>query len=365
MLVYDQHKSPHHSRNTFCLSYLTIASSAPCWLDMSPYPKIDCHSHYLPPGYREALAEHGHKQPDGIPAIPPWSEEGHLEMMQTINVTKSMLSVSSPGTYLKPGDEALSRELTRYVNDYGGSLKKRKPDNFGFFASMPLADIEGSLEEIPYALDHLNADGFVVMTNFQGSYLGHKDFDPIFDELNRRKAIVFMHPTTPCLPHGGPAATPLPEYPRPMFEFLFDTARAVINLFMSGTVSRCPNVTFLVPHVGGAFPPLINRFANVGLALSLPGMDPKVTPTWIKERLNQQFYFDTAGWTFPEQIKGLLEYVTVDRMLYGSDFPFTPLRVVTPLSQEHDQYLPEVFPNPEDREKLCSKNALKLFSRET
>lgn len=291
----------------------------------------------------------------------PWSEESHLEMMQTVNVTKSILSISSPGSHLKAGDNALARKLTRYVNEFGAGLKRRKPDQFGFFASLPLADVEGCLEEIPFALDQLHADGFVVLTNFHGSYLGHKDFDPIFDELNRRKAIVFMHPTTPCLPHEGAAATPLPEFPRPMFEFLFDTARAVINLFLSATVSRCPNITFLVPHVGGALPPLINRFANVGPALNLPGIDPQVTPAWIKERLNQQFYFDTAGWAFPEQIKGLLQYVTVDRMLYGSDFPFTPLKIVTPLSQEHDQYLPEVFPGQEDREKLCSKNAMQLF----
>jgi len=147
-----------------------------------------------------------------------------------------------------------------------------------------------------------------------------------------------------------------------MFEFLFDTARAVINLFLSGTVSRCPNVTFLVPHVGGTFPPLINRFSNIGPLLNLPGIDPVVSPAWVKDRLNKQFYFDTAGWAFPEQTKGLLEYITVDRMLYGSDFPFTPHRAVGALSQEHDQFLPEVFPEDEDREKLCSKNAIALFS---
>ena len=282
-------------------------------------------------------------------------------MMKSINCTKSILSISSPGTHLKAGDTALARKVTRYVNEFGADVKKRRPDQFGLFASLPLEDVEGCLEEIPHALDNLNADGFVVMTNFHGSYLGHKDFDPIFDELNRRKAIVFMHPTTPCLP-SGTAATPLPDFPRPMFEFLFDTARAVINLFLSGTVSRCPNITFLVPHVGGTFPPLINRFANIGPLLNLPGIDPSVSPAWVKEKLNTQFYFDTAGWAFPEMTKGLLNYVTVDRMLYGSDYPFTRLNAVEALSHEHDQFLPEVFPDDEDRQKLCSRNAVKLFS---
>ena len=281
-------------------------------------------------------------------------------MMKSVNVTKSILSISSPGTHLKAGDHALARKVTRYCNEFGAEVKKRKPEQFGFFASLPLVDVEGCLQEIPHALDNLNADGFVVMTNFHGSYLGHKDFDAIFDELNRRKAIVFMHPTTPCL-QSGTAATPLPDFPRPMFEFLFDTARAVINLFLSGTVSRCPNIRFLVPHIGGTFPPLINRFASVGPLLKLPGIDPKVNPAWVKEKLNTQFYFDTAGWAFPEQIKGLLNYVTVDRILYGSDFPFTNIAAVGALSGEHDQFLPDVFPNDEDRQKLCSMNAVKLF----
>ncbi|KIW71241.1 hypothetical protein, variant 1 [Phialophora macrospora] len=329
---------------------------------MSPYGKIDCHSHYLPAEYRKALAENGHANPDGMPAIPEWSEESHLEMMKSVNVTKSILSISSPGVHLKAGDHQLARKLARHVNEVGADLKKRRPDQFGFFASLPLSDVEGCLQEIPYALDQLNADGFVVLTNFHGSYLGHSDFDAIFDELNRRKAVVFMHPTTPCM-SSGTAATPLPQFPRPMFEFLFDTARAVINLFLSGTVKRCPNITFLVPHVGGTFPPLINRFASVAPFMNLGGAAKEITPAWVKERLNTQFYFDTAGWAFPEQIKGLLEYVTVDRMLYGSDFPYTPLRGVQALSKEHDDHLSSVFPNEEDTEKLCSKNAVKLLSQ--
>ena len=283
-------------------------------------------------------------------------------MMKSVNVTKSIISISSPGVHLKAGDHQLARKLARHVNEVGGDLKKRRPDQFGFFASLPLADVEGCLEEIPYALDQLNADGFVVLTNFHGFYLGHKDFDPIFDELNRRKAIVFMHPTTPCL-SSGTAATPLPQFPRPMFEFLFDTARAVMNLFLSGTVKRCPNITFLVPHVGGALPPLINRFASIAPIMKLAGAAGELSPALVKERLNTQFYFDTAGWAIPDQIKGLLEYVTVERMLYGSDYPYTPLPAVQMLSKEHDHGLPKVFSSEEDREKLCSRNAVKLLSQ--
>ncbi|KIV85319.1 hypothetical protein PV11_01023 [Exophiala sideris] len=331
---------------------------------MAPYAKIDCHSHYLPPGYRAVCAEHGHKNPDGMPAIPEWSPEAHLEMMKAVNITKSMLSISSPGTHLVNGDIKLAREVSKYCNDYAGDLKRQRPDQFGFFASLPLSDVEGCLKEIPRALDELNADGFTVMTNFYGSYLGDKAFDPIFDELNRRKAVVFMHPTTPCL-KDGTAATPLPDFPRPVFEFLFDTARAVMNLFLSGTVSRCPNITFLVPHVAGALPPLINRFSGFAAAVKMPGIDSAVNPQWVKERLNTQFYFDSAGWAFPEQMKGFLEYVTPNRLLYGSDFPFTQQPTVVFFSEQHERHLQEVFPDEEDRRKLCNKNALKIFGGHT
>jgi 6-methylsalicylate decarboxylase len=283
-------------------------------------------------------------------------------MMKSINVTKSILSVSTPGVHLKQGDHALARKLAKVVNDYAADLKRRRPDQFGFFASLPLADVEGCMEEIPRALDELNADGFVVLTNFHGTYLGDKVYDKIFEELNRRKAVVFIHPTTPCL-SSGTAATPLPQFPRPMFEFLFDTARAAINLFLSGTVQRCPNITFLLSHCGGALPVMINRFASAAPLMKLPAPASEISKEMVKQKLNSQFYFDTAGWSFPEQITGLLQHVSIDRILYGSDFPFTWLSIVEDLSKEHDEHLPKVFDREEDISKLCNRNATKLFGQ--
>jgi predicted TIM-barrel fold metal-dependent hydrolase len=325
-----------------------------------PYEKIDVHSHFVPPVYRSTSIENGHDFPDGMPGIPPWTEESHLHMMESTNISKSILSITSPGTHLVRNNHTLARTLSRQCNTFASELSHRRPSQFGFWASLPLPDVAGSLDEIIYALDTLGAAGVTMETNHHGVYLGDSSLLPVFTELNRRKAIIFIHPTTPCLGSGTPA-TPLPQYPRPMFEFLFDTARAVMNLFLSGTVSACPDLTFIVPHVGGALPPLINRFATIPTVLSLPGVDTHVNPGWVKERLNSQFYFDTAGWAFPEQIKGLLEYVTVERMLYGSDFPYTPLKAVQVLSEEHDKYLKGVFPEEEDQEKLCRGNARRLL----
>ena len=280
--------------------------------------------------------------------------------MERCNISKSVLTISSPGTNLVPSNINLGRSLTRATNEFAAELKKRRPEQFGFFASLPCPDIEGCLSEITYAFDTLNCDGVKFLTNSHGTYLGDKVLDPVFEELNRRHATVFMHPTTPCM-QDGTAAVPVTLFPRSTYEFFFDTCRAVINLFATGTVSRCPNVTFIVPHMGGAFPPLINRFSKVGPLLGLPGIDPNLTPEFVKERLNNQFYFDTAGWPFTEQIKGLLEYVSVERMLYGSDFPWTPLAPAITLSEDHDKFLHSVFPDKEDQEKLCRGNAMKLL----
>lgn len=282
--------------------------------------------------------------------------------METANISKAIISITSPGTHLKTGDDELARKITRYCNAFAADLKKRRPDQFGFWASLPLPDVKGSLDEIAHAGEELNADGYALETNHGGSYLGDKAFDAVFEDLNKRNAIVFMHPTTPCL-QTATKATPLPQYPMPMFEFFFDTARAVINLFLSGTVSRCPNITFIIPHMGGALPPLINRFSTTPALLGLPNVDPKVNAAWVKDRLNAQFYFDSAGWALPEQIHGLLPYVSVERMLYGSDFPYTPLEGVLALSQGHDLFLPGLFPKKEDQEALCVGNAKKILAQ--
>ena len=278
--------------------------------------------------------------------------------MKEINITKSYLSAGS-GVHLTPGADKAACELARYCNEFALDMKRRRPEQFGYWASIPLPDVRGSLEEINYAFDHLDADGVVLKTNTHGTYLGDKSTDVIFNELNRRKAIVFMHPAAPCMPSGAKTA-PITGYPLPMFEYFFETARAMINLFLSDTVYRCPNITWIIPHLGGAFPPLINRFASVGAALNLPNVGPHLSPSWVKERLNRQFYFDSAGWGLPEQMAGLLKYITPQRVLYGSDFPYTPLKVVYMLSDQHDQHLPELVSTNTDKEAICTGNALKL-----
>lgn len=290
-----------------------------------------------------------------------------------------------------PGDHALARKVTREANEYASALKRDQPEHFGYWASLLLPDVEGSLAELQHACDHLEPDGNVsdiqinealsdgefstgitLHTNAHGNYLGHPDFEPLFEELNRRKTIVFIHPTTPCMlspnsnkhasSEGSQTISPLSQYPAPMMEFLFDTSRAVINLFFSGTISRYPDITYIVPHCGGTLAPLIDRFSVFGSLISGSGVDPSITPQFVRERLqSKQFYFDMAGLAWPNQCKMIMPYITPAQLLYGSDFPYTPLDKVEMLANIMDDSIPATFDSESDREAIYQRNAADLL----
>src|SRR5688572_12928035 len=221
--------------------------------------RIDTHSHAVPPGWRKYCHDLGWDKPDGMAGLPVsnyypqtagmdqmiltrgnqgWSIEEHLALMKQANISRSILSITSPGTYLKPGDLELCGKITRETNEELAHICEKEPDHFSFFASLPLPDVEGSLTEIDYALDHLGAKGFAILTNANGVYLGEPVLDDVFLKLSQRKATVLIHPTTCrlCSETEGEKAIescPLPQYPRPMLEFFFDTARTVSHLILS------------------------------------------------------------------------------------------------------------------------------------
>ncbi len=159
-------------------------------------------------------------------------------------MARSILSISSPGVHF--GDDQAARELTRHVNDAGATVARAHPDRFGHFASLPLPDVEGSLAELACALDDLGSDGVAVETSAGGIYLGDARYAPLYEELNRRRTVVFAHPTSP------PCAEEVSlDRPRPMLEFIFDSTRAVSNLVFSGTLSRYPNIEWVSPTAAG------------------------------------------------------------------------------------------------------------------
>lgn len=285
--------------------------------------------------------------------------------MKELNISRSIISISSPGTYLIQSDDviarAAARKLTRQCNDYAAELSSEHPSSIGFWGSLPLPDVPGALEEIQYIFNDLRADGVTLKTNHHGIYLGDHSLGLVFDELNRRHAKVFIHPTTPCIrsSHGLASAATLPQFPSPMFEFMFDTARAVINLFMSGTIARCPNITFIIPHAGATIPPIIERFTSFA---SIIGGDKNLTSQVIKDTFAKQFYFDLAGFPFPDQILGLLRHVGAEKLLYGSDYPFTPDSVVKALARTMTVEMKSIW-SEDERRAVRVGNARKLLGK--
>jgi predicted TIM-barrel fold metal-dependent hydrolase len=260
--------------------------------------------------------------------------------MDKINISKSILSITSPGTFLKPNDNELARQVTRETNDEIADICRKYPDRFGFFASLPLPDVEDSLKEIDRALDVLGASGFAIMTNAQGYYPGDPELDRVFKKLNERKAVIFMHPTDCCTPGHTTVPKPLNKYPTPMMEYFFDTTRAVVNLLLSGTVTRYQNLIFLVSHCGATIPPLVERFTSFNTAiLKKDGL----SSTQVKELFRTRFYFDLAGFPFPDLIHGYLTVGDPSRLLYGSDYPYTPESATLFLSQQMDDGLKALF----------------------
>ena len=317
--------------------------------------RIDVHFHYLPLFYREALVAAGLGQPDGIAALPDWSEAGMLATMDRLGIARAYLSVSSPGVHF--GDDAAARTLARALNEEAARLKAAYPDRIEFFAVTPLPDVQGALDEIAFSLDHLGAAGIVFETNFHGCYLGDTKLDAVYALLEERQAVLFLHPTTPGHPCGcGDLRQITLGYPAPMIEFLFDTTRSVTNMVLSGVLERCPNIRVIVPHAGAALPILAARIDLVGPMLAPKG---SASPPAMGAAL-RKLHFDLAGAPVPELLTALLAVADPDRLHYGSDWPFTPAEVCATLAAAIDG---TPILDADLRSKVLRGNAEKLFAR--
>lgn len=277
---------------------------------------VDVHAHFVTGGYTAAARAAGIVHPDGMPGWAGWSVEEHLDLMDRAGIVKSYLSVSSPGVHF--GDDLAARALAREVNEYGAGIRAGDPRRFGHFASLPLPDVEGSLAEAAHALDVLGADGVAVESNHHGAYLGDARFEPLWEELDRRGAVVFVHPTSP--PHSDELAL---GRPRPMMEFLFDSARTVSDLLFAGVLSRHPRIRWILTHGGGVLPLLADRIELFRGHFGTGGPDEAGT----LEQLGRLWY-DTAGTPFPRQVPALDAAFGTGRLLYGSDYCWTPVEAV-------------------------------------
>jgi predicted TIM-barrel fold metal-dependent hydrolase len=269
--------------------------------------------------------------------------------MDEYGIQTSVVSYVLSGIDIK--DSTFFHKLCRECNDYTAELISRHPTRFGGFALLPLPDVDGTLKEIAYALDELKLDGVGMHSNMGGIYPGDARFDPVFDELNRRKAVVHLHPTD--IPEGRGRR---PQWPPYIVEFMFETTRAVANLVYSGTMERYPDVSIILSHAGGAVPYLAWRLWTG--EFTVPGLS-EVAPSGVYESL-KHFYYDTAMAANPGSFASLTQLVDPSRILFGTDYPYMPDYSIGEFTRQIGEY--PGF-SVEARAAIERDNALRLFPR--
>jgi predicted TIM-barrel fold metal-dependent hydrolase len=277
---------------------------------------IDMHHHVLPPVYLDEVRDRFLAQQKGYmpDRVLHWSPQNALAEMDRNGVTTSIVSISPPGIWF--GNAQSARALARKCNEYAAQLVKDYPGRFGFFAAVPLPDTDGSLREIAYALDVLKADGIILLTSYGDKWPGDTAYAPVFDELNRRKAIVFFHPAAPnccrdLIPNIPPVFTELPH----------DTTRAVTSLLFSGSFARSRNIRFIFSHAGGTLPMLAGRLTNY--SAQIKDLADKI-PNGIEFEL-KRLYYDIASSANPPAMAALMKLVPMSQILFGGDYPFVPI----------------------------------------
>jgi predicted TIM-barrel fold metal-dependent hydrolase len=273
--------------------------------------RIDVHHHIIPPRW---LAEEGKRMSAtavNFDFVAKWTPEKSLESMDRNGVATAVISISTVA--ITPENPGAAYGLAHDCNEYAARLSHDHPGRFGVFALLPLPHVEECLREIDYCTDVLKVDGFKVQTSYKDTWLGDPAFAPVFDELHRRKAVVFVHPAVPdcCMNMMQGVHPPVIEYP-------FDTTRTIASLLFSGTYSRCPNVRFIFSHGGGTIPMLAYRMItlakkNRDLSARLPGN--------ALAQL-QKLYFDTPMVTNTPAMSALLALSTASKVLLGSDTPY-------------------------------------------
>jgi len=319
-------------------------------MDMNTKPKrIDVHHHILPPNFVSALNSLNIPWTGG-PEVPSWSLQQAHDMMGAMGIDAAVAS-PSPGVYWG-GDTGFAVKLARETNEFVADVVRDDSEHFGGFATIPLPDVGASLEEVEYAYDTLGLDGVVLYTSQGDRYLGDRSYDPFFEELDRRKAIVFIHPTT--IPPGADA-TGL-TIPFGVAEFTFDTTRAVMNMLYSGTLERYPSIRYIVSHAGGTIPYLAWRIAGASYLPELRDRAPKNDGL----ALLQELYYDTALSTSEFVFGALKEFVPMSQVLFGSDFPY-----IGPAVLQAERYGLENSKVLDDaaRAAIDRGNALTLFPR--
>src|SRR4051794_15579309 len=308
---------------------------------------IDTHHHFYPPAYQKAWLEWEDQRK--IPHFPQqvaWSREKAVEDMDRNGVRVAILSVAStPGLWFDSGPESAGR-MVRTCNDYGAEMMRDCPGRFGLFATLSMLDIDATLKELEYAFDTLKADGVGLQSNYGDKWLGNAIYKPIWEELNRRKAVVYVHPlVAACC--GNLSVGTFPA----VIEVPHDTTRTITSLLLSGSLARYRGIRWLFSHAGGTMPMMAGRIDSFyGARPNLKEFAPEGIVGELK-----RLHYDTANATSEPAMAALLKLVPASQVTYGSDYPYFPLDQIARLRQ--------MGFSSEEMQSIESGNAIRLISR--
>jgi predicted TIM-barrel fold metal-dependent hydrolase len=272
--------------------------------------RIDIHHHYVPGAYSTALKAHKIRPVN-------WNVQMSLEEMDKSGIATGMISPPPPGITF--GDPAFRRKLARDINEAGARIVSERPARFRLLATLPFASIEDSLAEIAYAFDVLKADGISLMTSYNGKYLGDPTHFPILEELNRRKAVVYTHPTTPACCGGLQPFVSINAIEGPV-----DTTRTMVSLMFQGGAAKYPDIQWIFSHSGGVTPFLLSRYHREEVEKDFKA----ALPHGVNHQL-RKFYYDTAQGHHEGALKALLAIIPTSQIMFGTDYPFWDGRKVT------------------------------------
>jgi predicted TIM-barrel fold metal-dependent hydrolase len=303
--------------------------------------RIDVHHHMASPSWLQAIKLIG----AGDPVIANWSAQKSLDDMDKGGVATAILSGNVP--QVRPFGRDAAVRVTRESNEYAKQLASGHPGRFGVFAMLPLPHIDESLDEIAYALDTLKADGVGILTNYGDRWLGYPHFDPIWDELNRRKATVYTHPAD-----ANCCVNLVQGVPPTAVEWGADTTRSITNLIFSGTSRKYRDINWIFSHGGGGLTAFAERL--LVQMVTTPPYQGKFTREMVQAELDR-FHYDTAQVSLAGTLAALAKLVPVSQIVYGSDFPYRT-------AAEHSKGVDALF-DEADRRRVNRDNALRILPR--
>jgi aminocarboxymuconate-semialdehyde decarboxylase len=288
--------------------------------------KLDLHTHYYPKAFFERIREIPSEfafdhSPTGQTIIkyrgarffgitPPMTDAAQrIEDMDRVGIDVEVLSLSTPNVFF--ADAPHQAAVARLVNDSYADLIARHPSRFKGFASIPMEDPEAALNELHRAIYELKLNGVILLSNIRGNSLTLPSYRPFFEEANRMKLCILLHPMLPA------NAEPFREYVLgPIIGFPFDTTLAVARMCYDGMLRELPDIRWIIGHLGGGVPYLMERMDNGWRDFAECREKIDELPSTYLKRL----YYDTVSFS-SHTLKMVRDMVGVDHMVMGSDYP--------------------------------------------